>query len=89
MVFVKQSCCAFNIHAGMTQNQQVGVLEQFREGDHKLLVATSVAQEGLDIAECNVVVQYNCISNVVAHVQARGKRYTIFFFHFLFMNKKI
>ena len=78
--FVKLSWCVFNI-SGMTQNQQVDVLQQFRVGDHKLLVATSVAQEGLDIAECNVVVQYNCISNVVAHVQARGKIYNIIFIH--------
>ncbi|XP_072025649.1 antiviral innate immune response receptor RIG-I-like [Amphiura filiformis] len=60
-------------YGGMTQNQQVDVLKLFREGGHKLIVATSVAQEGLDIAECNVVVQYNCISSVVAHVQARGR----------------
>ena len=57
----------------MTQYQQVDLLELFRAGDHKLIVATSVAQEGLDIAKCNVVVRYNHISSVVARVQARGK----------------
>ncbi|XP_072025648.1 ATP-dependent RNA helicase DHX58-like [Amphiura filiformis] len=58
---------------GMTQRQQINLLELFREGDHKLIVATSVAQEGLDIAQCNVVVRYNYVSSVVAHVQAKGR----------------
>ena len=57
---------------GMTQHQQIDLLELFRTGGHKLIVATSVAQEGLDIQACNVVVRYNYISSVVAHVQARG-----------------
>ena len=56
----------------MTQHQQVDLLQMFRDGGHKLIVATSVAQEGLDIAQCNVVVRYNHVSSVVARVQARG-----------------
>lgn len=59
---------------GMTQHQQIDLLKMFREGGHKLIVATSVAQEGLDIEKCNVVVRYNFISSVVAHVQTRGKK---------------
>ena len=58
----------------MTQHQQIDLLKMFREGGHKLIVATSVAQEGLDIEKCNVVVRYNFISSVVAHVQTRGKK---------------
>ncbi len=63
--------------SGMTQKQQVDVLKLLREGDHKILVATSVAQEGLDIRECNAVVLYNLVPSVVAQIQARGNVDTI------------
>jgi len=35
--------------AGLTQKQQVEILQKFREGEYNTLVATSVAEEGLDI----------------------------------------
>ncbi|XP_072025888.1 uncharacterized protein [Amphiura filiformis] len=58
---------------GMSQHQQNDLLAAFREGDHKLIVATSVAQEGLDISSCNVIVKYNYINSMVEHVQLKGR----------------
>ncbi|XP_043910666.1 probable ATP-dependent RNA helicase DHX58 [Protopterus annectens] len=57
----------------MTQNEQRDVIAKFRQGDLNLLVATSVAEEGLDIKECNVVVRYGLMTNEIAMVQARGR----------------
>lgn len=56
----------------MTKNQQVDVMKYFREGDRKVMVATSVAEEGLDIRKCNLVIRYEHVSNEIAMVQARG-----------------
>ncbi|XP_068101774.1 interferon-induced helicase C domain-containing protein 1 isoform X2 [Hyperolius riggenbachi] len=57
----------------MTQNEQKKVIDKFKNGDLNLLVATSVAEEGLDIPECNIVIIYGRITNEIAMVQARGR----------------
>ncbi|XP_014814593.1 PREDICTED: LOW QUALITY PROTEIN: probable ATP-dependent RNA helicase DHX58 [Calidris pugnax] len=57
----------------MTQNEQQDVIKQFREGTLNLLFSTSVAEEGLDIPECNVVVRYGLMTNEIAMVQAQGR----------------
>ncbi|NXD44093.1 DHX58 helicase, partial [Copsychus sechellarum] len=57
----------------MTQNEQQNVIKQFREGALNLLFSTSVAEEGLDIPECNIVVRYGLMSNEISMMQARGR----------------
>ncbi|NXY92717.1 DHX58 helicase, partial [Alcedo cyanopectus] len=57
----------------MTQNEQQDVIKLFREGALNLLFSTSVAEEGLDIPECNIVVRYGLMTNEIAMVQAQGR----------------
>ncbi|NXH18558.1 IFIH1 protein, partial [Bucco capensis] len=57
----------------MTQNEQREVIEKFRGGNVNLLIATTVAEEGLDIKECNIVIRYGLVTNEIAMVQARGR----------------
>ncbi|PIO36018.1 hypothetical protein AB205_0166730 [Aquarana catesbeiana] len=57
----------------MTQNEQQEVIENFRKGSLNLLISTSVAEEGLNIPECNIVVRYGLMTNEIAMVQARGR----------------
>ncbi|KAK6185597.1 hypothetical protein SNE40_007797 [Patella caerulea] len=58
---------------GMTQSEQNAIIGRFRDGKIKLIIATSVAEEGLDIPECNVVIRYNRIGNEITTVQTRGR----------------
>ncbi|XP_078526859.1 interferon-induced helicase C domain-containing protein 1 [Lissotriton helveticus] len=57
----------------MTQNEQKEVIHKFSVGKVNLLVATNVAEEGLDIKECNIVIRYETVTNEIAMVQARGR----------------
>ncbi|NXS21227.1 DDX58 helicase, partial [Mystacornis crossleyi] len=59
---------------GMTLPRQKGVLDAFRnDKDIRLLIATSVADEGIDITECNLVVLYEYFGNVTKMIQVRGR----------------
>ncbi|XP_078588696.1 antiviral innate immune response receptor RIG-I-like [Branchiostoma floridae x Branchiostoma japonicum] len=58
---------------GMTQNQQVELLELFNTGGHKIVISTSVAEEGIDIAKCNFVFRYDYVGNEIGKVQTRGR----------------
>ncbi|XP_074071942.1 interferon-induced helicase C domain-containing protein 1 isoform X2 [Macrotis lagotis] len=57
----------------MTQNEQKEVINNFRTGKINLLIATTVAEEGLDIKECNIVIRYGLVTNEIAMLQARGR----------------
>lgn len=58
---------------GMTSVQQDDVLKYFRNGEHKVIIATSVAEEGLDVQKCNIVIRYEHVTNSIARVQTRGR----------------
>nr|XP_033782613.1 antiviral innate immune response receptor RIG-I [Geotrypetes seraphini] len=59
---------------GMTLPSQKGVLDSFKtNGESKVLIATSVADEGIDIAQCNLVLLYEYVGNVIKMIQVRGR----------------
>ncbi|HJY09807.1 MAG TPA: helicase-related protein, partial [Nitrososphaeraceae archaeon] len=58
---------------GMTQDKQAEVLEFFKGGDYQVLVATSIAEEGLDIPEVDLVVFYEPIPSEIRYIQRRGR----------------
>jgi ERCC4-related helicase len=61
---------------GMTRAQQEKVIEQFRNDksrEHRVLIATSVAEEGLDLQNCHLVVQFNRPRSITSQVQSSGR----------------
>ncbi|KAL2087844.1 hypothetical protein ACEWY4_016672 [Coilia grayii] len=57
----------------MTASEQRDILRKFNSGEINLLIATSVAEEGLDIERCNVVIRYCLVTSEIAMIQARGR----------------
>ena len=58
---------------GMTQVAQEEVMDSFRNGECNLLVATSVAEEGLDVPACNLVIRFQHVSNKISKAQVTGR----------------
>lgn len=58
---------------GMTQDEQAEVLESFKKDDFEVLVATSIAEEGLDIPEVGLVIFYEPIPSEIRYIQRRGR----------------
>ncbi len=71
VVFVGQS--KRGASGGMTQKQQADAVARFTAGEHNVLVATSVAEEGLDIPETDLVVFYEPIPSEIRSIQRRGR----------------
>ncbi len=58
---------------GLTQKQQAEIVEKFRKGIYNVLIATSVAEEGLDIPSTELVVFYEPIPSEIRNIQRRGR----------------
>lgn len=58
---------------GLRQKEQVGVLQRFREGEFNVLVATSVGEEGLDVASTDLVVFYEPVPSEIRSIQRKGR----------------
>jgi ERCC4-related helicase len=58
---------------GLSQRQQVDILDRFRRGEINCLVATSVGEEGLDIPSTDLVVFYEPVADEVRTIQRRGR----------------
>ncbi len=58
---------------GMTQTQQHDVLDDFRNGEFEVLVSTSVAEEGLDVPEVDLVLFYEPVPTAIRSIQRKGR----------------
>ena len=57
----------------MTRYQQKNVLSYFKNGKHSVIIATSIAEEGIDVTACNLVIRYDHVTNEIVRAQSRGK----------------
>lgn len=58
---------------GLSQKEQKKILDRFSLGEFSCLIATSVAEEGLDIPKVDAVIFYEPIPSAIRTVQRRGR----------------
>ncbi|KAJ2653806.1 3'-5' DNA helicase [Coemansia sp. RSA 1250] len=58
---------------GQSQKEQLAVLDRFRKGTTNIIVATCVGEEGLDIGEVDLIVNYDAPSSPIRLLQRIGR----------------
>lgn len=58
---------------GLSQKEQKAMLDEFSSGAFPVLIATSVAEEGLDIPKVDAVLFYEPVPSAIRTVQRRGR----------------
>lgn len=58
---------------GLKQKKQIETVQKFRDGEIRVLVATRVGEEGLDISEVNHVIFYDNVPSSIRYIQRRGR----------------
>lgn len=58
---------------GLSQKEQKEIIENFRTNKHNILIATSVAEEGLDIPSVDNIIFYEPVPSAIRQIQRRGR----------------
>ncbi len=58
---------------GMDQKKQTDVLEKFTEGEFKVLVSSSIGEEGLHVPDVDLVVFYEAVPSEIRAIQRKGR----------------
>jgi ERCC4-related helicase len=58
---------------GLSQKKQIAALDRFRKGEFKVLIATSVGEEGLDVPSTDMVIFYEAVPSEIRSIQRKGR----------------
>ena len=58
---------------GMDQQLQTQTLDLFRKGEFKVLVSSSIGEEGLHVPDVDLVVFYEAVPSEIRYIQRRGR----------------
>ncbi len=61
------------IHADQSQNKRVSALKTFREGQHRILVATDIDGRGIDIPGIEHIINFDIPENVDDYIHRAGR----------------
>ena len=62
-----------SIEGSMTQSSRQAALDGFREGKHRVLVATDVAARGIDVEDISHVINYDLPDNLDDYIHRVGR----------------
>jgi ATP-dependent RNA helicase RhlE len=61
------------IHSNLSQGQRVQALQGFRQGEHRILVATDIAARGLDIPRVGHIINFDMPETVEDYIHRAGR----------------
>lgn len=61
------------LHGGMEQTDRIKVIEKFRKGEFRYLIATDVAARGIDIDQIELVINYDVPNKSESYVHRIGR----------------
>ena len=61
------------IHSDRTQKERTHALQGFREGTHRILVATAIASRGIDVPEIQHVINFEIPDTVEEYIHRAGR----------------
>ncbi|MFA6889201.1 MAG: ERCC4 domain-containing protein, partial [Candidatus Woesearchaeota archaeon] len=59
--------------SGLSQKEQLAILDEFKQGVFNVLVSSSVGEEGLDIPQVDIVLFFEPIPSAIRHIQRKGR----------------
>ncbi|KAF0329177.1 RNase3 domain protein [Colletotrichum asianum] len=59
--------------ANMSFKEQVLTISKFRHGKVNCLFATQVAEEGIDIPDCSIVIRFDLYRSAIQYIQSKGR----------------
>ncbi|KAK1728887.1 LOW QUALITY PROTEIN: RNase3 domain-containing protein [Colletotrichum acutatum] len=59
--------------ANMSFKEQLLAITKFRRGEVNCIFSTQVAEEGIDIPACNVVMRFDLYKSVIQYIQSKGR----------------
>lgn len=58
---------------GLTQKEQIAIIDDFKKGVYNILISTSVGEEGLDIPAVDLVIFFEPVPSAIRAIQRRGR----------------
>ncbi|MDD5331226.1 MAG: helicase-related protein [Candidatus Nanoarchaeia archaeon] len=58
---------------GLSQKEQVQIIEDFSNSVYNVLISTSIGEEGLDIPQVDLVIFYEPVASAIRSIQRRGR----------------
>eukprot|EP01029_Cantina_marsupialis_P014156 TRINITY_DN31323_c0_g1_i1.p1 TRINITY_DN31323_c0_g1~~TRINITY_DN31323_c0_g1_i1.p1 ORF type:complete len:897 (-),score=185.79 TRINITY_DN31323_c0_g1_i1:692-3382(-) len=88
---IRERCSDLNVvilcgRSEMTASEQEAACREMKGTAH-VMIATSVAEEGLDFSQCHYVFRYDDIQSVRALIQSRGRARTKNGYFYMFRNR--